>query len=129
VPVNSRCRACLAEREAGTCDRATHEAFAARVHAWKGAFGGLLDRVAGDGGRIIGYGAAAKANTTLNFCPEAAARIEVILDKNPIPEPRVLAEWQAGRPPGRGSPLRHGPASSSRPRHQSTVFRSPSSSG
>ena len=73
-----------AEIEAGTSEAATHRAFAERVHAWRGEVAGLLERLAAGGARIIGYGAAAKANTALNFCPEAAARIEVILDKNPL---------------------------------------------
>lgn len=73
-----------AEIEAGTCDPATHDAFAARVRGWKDEFAGLLARLERDGAKIIGYGAAAKANTALNFCPEAARRIEVILDKNPL---------------------------------------------
>lgn len=73
-----------AEVEGGTCTAAIHASFAERVHAWRGKIVRLLEGLDADGARIIGYGAAAKANTALNFCPEAAERIDVILDKNPL---------------------------------------------
>lgn len=73
-----------AELEAGTCDPATHADFAARVRDWTATFSTLLEELETGGARLIGYGAAAKANTALNTCPEAAGRLRVILDKNPL---------------------------------------------
>jgi hypothetical protein len=73
-----------AEEEAGTCEPATHRAFAARVHTWRRLFTGLIDTLTRDGARIVGYGAAAKANTALNFCPEVARHLPFILDRNPL---------------------------------------------
>lgn len=73
-----------AEAAAGTCDPATHQAFARRVHAWRHAFVSLVDSLVRDGARIVGYGAAAKANTALNFCPEVARHLPFILDRNPL---------------------------------------------
>jgi novobiocin biosynthesis protein NovU/D-mycarose 3-C-methyltransferase len=73
-----------AEIEAGTCDPATHRAFAQRVHAWRTSFLDLIESLARGGAKIVGYGAAAKANTALNFCPEVAKRLTFILDRNPL---------------------------------------------
>ena len=35
------------------------------------------------GARIVGYGAAAKANTLLNYCPDVARSLQLILDLSP----------------------------------------------
>jgi SAM-dependent methyltransferase len=72
------------EAQAGTCDPATHRAFANRVLAWRRSFVGLIDDLVREGAKIVGYGAAAKANTALNFCPEVARHLPFILDRNPL---------------------------------------------
>jgi novobiocin biosynthesis protein NovU/D-mycarose 3-C-methyltransferase len=58
-------------------------AFAQRVARWKNEFESLVRNVAGAGGVIVGYGAAAKANTLLNYCPAVARALVCILDRSP----------------------------------------------
>jgi len=58
-------------------------AFASRVTAWKARFEDLVATTVAGGGRLIGYGAAAKANTLLNYCPDVARALGAILDRSP----------------------------------------------
>lgn len=60
------------------------EAFAGAVDVWKGKFDGLMSRLVASGAAIVGYGAAAKGNTLLNCCPDAARSIHRILDRNAL---------------------------------------------
>lgn len=57
--------------------------FANGVRAWRSRFEDFIAEVVGDSGIVIGYGAAAKANTLLNYCPSAAASLQCILDRSP----------------------------------------------
>ena len=57
--------------------------FVRNVRRWKDRFEGLVGEVVRSGGVLIGYGAAAKANTMLNFCPEVARSLRFILDRSP----------------------------------------------
>lgn len=57
--------------------------FAKEVEAWKERFECLTGELVESGACLIGYGAAAKANTLLNSCPQAARALSVILDRNP----------------------------------------------
>jgi len=59
-------------------------AFAGRVHAWKVRFEEAIAGLRRSGADLIGYGAAAKANTLLNYCPEAARSLRLVLDRNPL---------------------------------------------
>lgn len=59
------------------------QAFVRGVTDWKERFETLVSGLAGSGARFIGYGAAAKANTLLNYCPEVAGRLSRILDRSP----------------------------------------------
>ena len=61
----------------------TLQAFSRRVVRWKSAFESCIERLHRSGARMVGYGAAAKANTLLNFCPSAAARLACVLDRSP----------------------------------------------
>jgi novobiocin biosynthesis protein NovU/D-mycarose 3-C-methyltransferase len=70
------------ERRRGVTDPAVWAAFATAVTRWKIDFTRLIDDLAGEGARFVGYGAAAKANTLLNFCPEVARRLVCILDRS-----------------------------------------------
>lgn len=73
-------------REEETAQLVTPErlaAFAHGVQAWKSQFTDLLQSIDRAGGVLAGYGAAAKANTLLNYCPEAAGRLRCILDRSP----------------------------------------------
>lgn len=71
------------ERQRRLAHRSTLEQFARRVVRWKQVFEARTDRLGRVGARLIGYGAAAKANTLLNFCPRTASRLRYILDRNP----------------------------------------------
>jgi SAM-dependent methyltransferase len=57
--------------------------FASGVREWKTRFTRLIEELAERGALLAGYGAAAKANTLLNYCPEAAGRLRYILDRSP----------------------------------------------
>jgi novobiocin biosynthesis protein NovU/D-mycarose 3-C-methyltransferase len=61
----------------------TLQRFARRVTEWKQRFEACLEQLERSGAGLVGYGAAAKANTLLNFCPSAARRLRVILDRSP----------------------------------------------
>jgi novobiocin biosynthesis protein NovU/D-mycarose 3-C-methyltransferase len=62
--------------------------FADRVRDWRDRFATAIADLRGSGARLIGYGAAAKANTLLNYCPMVAGGLEVILDKSPLKQGR-----------------------------------------
>lgn len=65
-------------------DPAILAAFAAAVVQWKHEFEACVAGLArGPHVRLAGYGAAAKANTLLNYCPDVAARLRCILDRSP----------------------------------------------
>jgi novobiocin biosynthesis protein NovU/D-mycarose 3-C-methyltransferase len=96
------------EREAKMHDPSRLRAFAADVHQWKRQFEALIESLRHKGARMIGYGAAAKANTLLNFCPSAAHALPAILDRSPhkhgkltpgthIPV-RPVEDWEQLRP-------------------------------
>ncbi len=57
--------------------------FVEGVRLWKVGFETLVDELVGSGATLIGYGAAAKANTLLNYCPRAAMSLQMILDRSP----------------------------------------------
>lgn len=71
------------EKEKGFLSPKRLERFAKDVFRWKETFEELMSRLAKDGIPLLGYGAAAKANTLLNFCPRASAHVKYILDKSP----------------------------------------------
>jgi SAM-dependent methyltransferase len=58
-------------------------AFATSVQQWKRRFEALIGELTASGARLVGYGAAAKANTLLNYCPEVARSLALILDRSP----------------------------------------------
>ncbi len=64
-------------------DPTTWKQFAARVMAWKQAFESCVEQLERSGAVLVGYGAAAKASTLLNFCPGAAQRLRCLLDRSP----------------------------------------------
>jgi novobiocin biosynthesis protein NovU/D-mycarose 3-C-methyltransferase len=71
------------ERRRRVTDPASWDAFATAVRGWREEFGRRVTALAGPGARIVGYGAAAKANTLLNYCPEVAEALLCILDRSP----------------------------------------------
>ena len=80
---SDRLRTLLAAEESLGLGRAERLAqFARDVQEWKARFEGLVRQLKADGATLIGYGAAAKANTLLCYCPEAAASLAYILDRS-----------------------------------------------
>jgi novobiocin biosynthesis protein NovU/D-mycarose 3-C-methyltransferase len=75
----------MREHEAKTAfDSATAlAAFARDIDGWRARFTAFMEELAGRGATLAGYGAAAKANTLLNFCPDVARRLAYILDRSP----------------------------------------------
>jgi hypothetical protein len=72
----------LAEEEArGAGTLARYEAFARRAEETKAALAGALDGLRRAGVRVVGYGAAAKGSTLLNWM---GLRLEYIVDDNPM---------------------------------------------
>lgn len=71
------------EQQTQLTQRSTLQQFAVRVTQWKHTFEDLIGRLVDSGSRFVGYGAAAKANTLLNFCPGVAERLQCVLDRNP----------------------------------------------
>jgi hypothetical protein len=71
------------ERERGLASPDRLAAFASAVRDWKRDLEGLIDSLRQSGAQFVGYGAAAKANTLLNYCPSVAGSLQVILDRSP----------------------------------------------
>ena len=81
---SDRLRALRSEEERLRLDRAeTWAEFSRRLARWKEHFEKGVDSLSRAGARWAGYGAAAKANTLLNFCPSVAERLTAVLDRNP----------------------------------------------
>ena len=57
--------------------------FTREVAVWKQEFESVIDGIIREGGVVVGYGAAAKANTLLNHCPSVARSLACILDRSP----------------------------------------------
>ncbi len=72
-----------AEAEQQLSKPASLAAFVTGVAAWKAQFESLVAGLVASGATIIGYGAAAKANTLLNYCPAVARAVTLILDRSP----------------------------------------------
>jgi hypothetical protein len=70
------------ERSDRLTDPARLATFATDVQDWKLKFDALIDRLQAEGASLIGYGAAAKANTLLCYCPSAAKALSKILDRS-----------------------------------------------
>ena len=88
-----------AERNAGLHTPKPYEEFQARVHNAKHA---LLERLISArraGKRIVGYGAAAKGNTLLNYCGAGRDFIDYVVDRSPHKQDKFL--------PGTHLPIAH----------------------
>ncbi len=71
-----------AEDAAGCNSPARWKQFADDVRAWKVKFEALIAELDKSGATLIGYGAAAKANTLMCYCPSAAKPLKFILDRS-----------------------------------------------
>lgn len=76
------------ERSRALADPRALEKFARDVEIWRGQFEELVRDLVRSGGRLAGYGAAAKANTLLNYCPDVARSLRFILDASPYKQGR-----------------------------------------
>ena len=72
------------EMEWGINSFDSYRAFAENVHTLKSELISLLEQLQGEKSSIVGYGAAAKANTLLNYCNIGPEIIEFIADKNDL---------------------------------------------
>jgi SAM-dependent methyltransferase len=70
------------ERQSGLTSPWRLEKFAADVRNWKARFEALIEQLRREGATLIGYGAAAKANTLMCYCPEAAGALRYVLDRS-----------------------------------------------
>ena len=69
------------EREQGLQDMNTYLAYADHCHTIIGDLNSILDHYRGLGYTLVGYGAAAKGNTLLNF---GKTKLDMIIDDNPM---------------------------------------------
>lgn len=95
------------EQTAGLTRLETYEHFAARVEHCRKTLTAFVQDAKKSGKSIVGYGAAAKGNTLLNYCGLDATEIDYVVDRNPhkqgkflpgshipIRDPRCIAETQ-----------------------------------
>ena len=81
---SSRLDALLAEEASlGMHDIAYYESFAARVEEVRAALRRSIGQIRAGGSRIVGYGAAAKGATLLNYMEFERGVIEYVVDRNP----------------------------------------------
>jgi SAM-dependent methyltransferase len=79
-----------AEAAAGLADAAVYLRFAARVDACRNSVREFLRDARAAGRTVIGYGAAAKGNTLLNFCGATSADLSCVADRNPHKQGKLL---------------------------------------
>jgi len=78
------------EHEAGLGVVDTYNEFALRVHGVKRELLRFLIEVKGEGKSIVGYGAAAKGNTLLNYCGIRQDFLDYVVDRNPHKQGKYL---------------------------------------
>ena len=71
------------EKDAGLCDTEAYTQFQKKVEKTKRELLSFLIDVKNNGQTIVGYGAAAKGNTLLNYCGIRNDFIDYVVDKNP----------------------------------------------
>ncbi len=71
------------ERAAGVTSLAYYESFADKVRLLRERLTGILSGLKAEGRRIVGYGAAAKANTLMAYCGIGADQLDYLVDLNP----------------------------------------------
>ena len=90
-PETERYRALIAkERDEGLDRLGTYSSFTECVHGAKRALLKFLIKAKGEGKTVVGYGAAAKGNTLLNFCGIRRDFIEYVADRSPHKQGRYL---------------------------------------
>jgi len=76
------------EVAAGIEDGTAYAGFETKVKAVREGLRAFLDQAKADGKTVLGYGAAAKGNTLLNYCGVDAGAIDFVVDAN---------DWKQGR--------------------------------
>lgn len=79
-----------AEQAAGLTRLDTYEHFADRVEHCRSTLLSFVGEAKRAGKSIVGYGAAAKGNTLLNYCGLTAAEIDYVVDRSPHKQGRYL---------------------------------------
>jgi hypothetical protein len=79
-----------AEQAAGLTRLDTYEHFADRVEHCRSSLVAFVTDAKRAGKSIVGYGAAAKGNTLLNFCGLTAAEIDYVVDRSPHKQGKYL---------------------------------------
>ena len=78
------------ERELGFAEISQYLTFSDKVEMIKKKFIGFLSQAKKEGKIIVGYGAAAKGNTLLNYCGVTDSAILYVADKNPYKQGSYL---------------------------------------
>jgi 2-polyprenyl-3-methyl-5-hydroxy-6-metoxy-1,4-benzoquinol methylase len=78
------------ERRHGLGEISTYQKFEKRIQKTREAFLRFLNRAKAEGKKIVGYGAAAKGNTLLNFCGVRGDSIEYVVDRSPHKQGKFL---------------------------------------
>lgn len=78
------------ERDFGLEDMATYEAFSEQVRATKRSLLRFLIDVKEAGKTIVGYGAAAKGVTLINYCGIGSDLLDFVVDRNPHKQNRYM---------------------------------------
>jgi SAM-dependent methyltransferase len=79
-----------AEKFAGLDQLEIYKSFQVRASAIKHALLDFLDKAKREGKTVVGYGAAAKGNTLLNFCGVHGDLIDYIVDRSPHKQGRFM---------------------------------------
>jgi C-methyltransferase C-terminal domain/Putative zinc binding domain/Methyltransferase domain len=78
------------EQAAGLTRLDAYEHFADRVEQCRNSLVAFVTDAKGAGKSIVGYGAAAKGNTLLNYCGLTASEIDYVVDRSPHKQGRYL---------------------------------------
>jgi len=78
------------ERAAGLDGRAAYEGFDAKCQSVRTGLLAFLDQAQAEGKTVVGYGAAAKGNTLLNYADVGADAIDFVCDGNPAKQGKFL---------------------------------------
>jgi SAM-dependent methyltransferase len=71
------------ERQLGLAGTDVYDAFATAANRRAASVRSFLERAAANGKRVVGYGAAAKGNTLLNFCGVSTREVAYVVDRSP----------------------------------------------
>jgi 2-polyprenyl-3-methyl-5-hydroxy-6-metoxy-1,4-benzoquinol methylase len=78
------------ERERGLNDLSTYQAFDVRINETRRSFLDFLKKAKAENKTIVGYGAAAKGNTLLNYCGVGGDSIRYVVDRSPHKQGKFL---------------------------------------